>query len=116
MARDIVTEIQQEITANKVIVYMKGTPSFPQCGFSAATVEALRETGVPFAHVNILEDPEKREAIKTFSNWPTIPQVFVGGKFIGGCDIVRELYANGELEQLVKTAVAGDAGKTGSPQ
>jgi len=116
MARDVMAEIQEEITANKVIVYMKGTPSFPQCGFSAATVEALRDTGVPFAHVNILEDPEKREAIKTFSNWPTIPQVYVGGKFVGGCDIVRELYASGELEQIVKKAFAGDVAATSARQ
>jgi monothiol glutaredoxin len=109
MARDIIAEIRDEIAKNKVLVYMKGTPAFPMCGFSAATVEALRETGYPFAHVNVLEDQEKREAIKTFSNWPTIPQVYIGGKFIGGCDIVRELYASGELEELLKAAVGPSA-------
>jgi monothiol glutaredoxin len=102
MPRDIMKEIREEITANKVLVYMKGTPTFPMCGFSAATVEALRDIGVPFKHVNVLEDEEKREAIKTYSNWPTIPQVYVNGKFIGGCDIVRELHASGALDRMVK--------------
>ena len=106
MSRDVASEIREEIAQNKIIVYMKGTPSFPQCGFSAATVAALHETGYPFAHVNILEDQEKREAIKAFSSWPTIPQVYIDGKFIGGCDIVQELYASGELEQLLKEAFA----------
>ena|ERR1700687_6239166 len=109
MPRDIINEIRSEIGANKVMVYMKGTPSFPMCGFSAATVELLREHGVPFAHVNILEDQEKREAIKAFSNWPTIPQVYVDGKFIGGCDIVRELHTTGELGQILKHAFGADA-------
>lgn len=104
MPRDVVEEIRAEIAANKVLIYMKGNPTFPMCGFSAATVEVLRELGVPFAHVNVLEDPEKREAIKTFSNWPTIPQLYVGGKFIGGCDIVRELFVSGELDDIVKQA------------
>jgi len=106
MSRDVTHEIREEIGQNKVIVYMKGTPAMPQCGFSAATVAALRETGYPFAHVNILEDQEKREAIKAFSSWPTIPQVYVDGKFVGGCDIVQEMYASGELEQLLKDAFA----------
>ena len=104
MARNVTDEIRQEITANKVMVYMKGTPSLPMCGFSAATVEVLDALGYPFAHVNILEDQEKREAVKAFSNWPTIPQVYVGGKFVGGSDIVRELHASGELERLLKDA------------
>jgi monothiol glutaredoxin len=107
MPRDIMNEIREEIAANKVLVYMKGTPTFPMCGFSAAAVEVLREIDCPFAHVNILEDEEKREAIKTYSNWPTIPQVYINGKFIGGCDIVRELYASGELEHMLKEACAG---------
>ena len=108
MSRNVMDEIRDEVAANKVLVYMKGTPSFPMCGFSAATVEVLRDVGCEFAHVNILEDPEKREAIKAYSNWPTIPQVYVGGKFVGGCDIVRELHASGELQRLVKAAVESE--------
>ncbi|MBI3784308.1 MAG: Grx4 family monothiol glutaredoxin [Deltaproteobacteria bacterium] len=107
MAREIMKEIHDEIAKNKVLVYMKGTPSFPMCGFSAAVVEALRDTGYPFAHVNILEDQEKREGIKAFSNWPTIPQIYVDGKFVGGCDILRELHASGELQQMLDKAFAG---------
>ena len=107
MPRDVIEEIRAETARNKVIVYMKGTPTFPMCGFSAATVEVLREVGYPFAHVNILEDEQKREAIKVFSNWPTIPQVYIDGRFIGGCDIVRELYASGELQRQLKAAFAG---------
>jgi monothiol glutaredoxin len=106
MARNIVDEIRDEIAANPILVYMKGTPSFPMCGFSAATVEVLRQTGYPFAHVNILEDQEKREAIKVFSNWPTIPQVYVAGKFVGGCDIVQDMFASGDLQSLLRQAFA----------
>ena len=101
---DVLKEIEREVRDNRVVVYMKGTPSFPMCGFSAATVEVLREIGVPFKAIDILAEPEKRDAIKTFSNWPTIPQVYVGGKFIGGCDIVREMHARGELAPLLKAA------------
>jgi monothiol glutaredoxin len=114
MPRDIMDEIRAEIAANKVLVYMKGTPSSPMCGFSAATVEVLQDIGCPFAHVNILEDQEKREAIKAYSNWPTIPQVYINGKFIGGCDIVRELYASGELERLVAEADASVPASAGA--
>ena len=111
MARDVMEEIRREVTANKVILYMKGTPSFPMCGFSAATIEVLHETGRPFAHVNILEDPEKREAIKEFSHWPTIPQLYINGKFVGGCDIVRELHATGARDHLLDEAFAADAAR-----
>jgi len=104
---DVIDEIAREVREHRVVVYMKGTPSFPMCGFSAATVEVLREVGVPFKAVDVLAEPEKREAIKTFSNWPTVPQVYVGGKFIGGCDIVREMHARGELAPLLRGAVAG---------
>jgi monothiol glutaredoxin len=99
-------DIRKEITANKVVVYMKGTPSFPQCGFSAQTVGILEELGYPYASVDILADQCKREAIKQFSNWPTIPQVYINGKFVGGCDIVTELYQSGELKQLLDAAHA----------
>ncbi len=108
MPRDVKNEIRDEIAANKVLVYMKGTPSFPMCGFSAATIEVLEEHGYPFAHVNILEDAEKREAIKAYSNWPTIPQVYIKGKFVGGCDIIRELHASGELDRMLKDAFASE--------
>ena len=94
--------IAKDIEANKVLLYMKGTPDFPQCGFSAATIEVLNSLGVPYATRNVLEDPEIRQGIKEFSNWPTIPQLYVNGKFVGGCDIVTEMHANGELEPLVK--------------
>lgn len=109
MRDTVMDEIRDEIAANKVIVYMKGTPSFPMCGFSAATVAVLHEIGVPFASVNILEDGDKREAIKVYSKWPTIPQVYINGKFIGGCDIIQELHASGELDRLVKDAFADAA-------
>ena len=101
---DVLQEIDNEVRNNKVVVYMKGTPAFPMCGFSAATVQVLREIGVPFKAIDILAEPEKRDAIKSYSNWPTIPQVYVGGKFIGGCDIVREMHARGELAPLLKAA------------
>ena len=101
MARDVMDEIREEVTENKVVVYMKGSPGAPQCGFSAATVAVLNEIGYPFAHVNILEDQEKREAIKAYSKWPTIPQGYVNGKFIGGCDIVQELHATGAMRQIL---------------
>ena len=102
---DVLQAIDNEVRNNKVVVYMKGTPAFPMCGFSAATVQVLREIGVPFKAIDILAEPEKRDAIKSYSNWPTIPQVYVGGKFIGGCDIVREMHARGELAPLLRAAV-----------
>ena len=105
MAQDeVVVEIENEIRNNKVVIYMKGTPSFPQCGFSAATVQLFQDLGKPFHTVDVLSSPEKRDAIKTFSNWPTIPQVYVSGKFIGGCDVVRDLHQSGELQRIVEEA------------
>jgi monothiol glutaredoxin len=101
---DVLTEIECEVRDNPVVVYMKGTPSFPMCGFSAATVQVLREIGVPFKAIDVLAEPAKRDGIKEYSNWPTIPQVYVRGKFIGGCDIVRELHARGELAPLLRSA------------
>ena len=94
-------QIKQETEANDVVLYMKGTAMFPQCGFSAAVVQVLSETGVTFKDVNVLADPGLREGIKEYANWPTIPQLYVKGEFIGGCDIVREMAATGELKQLL---------------
>ena len=94
--------IRQEIDENGVVVFMKGTPMFPQCGFSAAVVQALSNLGVKFKGVDVLTDPSIREGIKEFSNWPTLPQVYVKGEFVGGCDIIREMYGSGELQQLLK--------------
>jgi monothiol glutaredoxin len=96
--------IRESIEKNKIVIYMKGSPSFPMCGFSAATIEVFNELGVPYETVDVLKDPEIRDGIKRFSNWPTIPQVYIDGKFVGGCDIVREMHANGELAPLVKDA------------
>ena len=106
MADDVIKDIENEIRNNKIMVYMKGNPSFPQCGFSAATVEILQELGKPFHSVDTLSEPAKREAIKRYSNWPTIPQVYINGKFVGGCDIVREMFTTGELQKLVDEAFA----------
>ena len=98
MTNAIEERIQADIDANDVVLYMKGTPVFPQCGFSAAVSQVLGHLGVEAHTVNVLEDMEIREGIKAFSNWPTIPQVFVKGEFIGGCDIVREMFETGELK------------------
>jgi len=100
MENVIFDHIRKEITDNDVVLYMKGTPAFPQCGFSAAVVQILSILGVAFKGVNILEDGTIRQGIKDFSNWPTIPQLYVKGEFIGGCDIVREMYETGELQDL----------------
>lgn len=107
MSDPVIERIQAEIGQNPILVYMKGTPEFPQCGFSARTVRAFELLGVPIASRNVLEDPELRDAIKRFSNWPTIPQVYIGGEFVGGCDIVVEMYQSGELAELVKKTLEG---------
>jgi monothiol glutaredoxin len=99
--------IQSLIGRNKVLVFMKGNRTIPMCGFSAAVVQVLDQLRVPYETVDVLEDPEIREGVKVFSSWPTIPQVYVNGKFIGGSDIVRDLYARGELEPLVSEAKTG---------
>ena len=97
---DVSESIKNEIKSNDVVLFMKGTPVFPMCGFSAATVEVLTDIGVKFSSVNVLDSNEMREGIKKFSNWPTIPQLYVKEEFIGGCDIVKEMYENGELAKL----------------
>jgi monothiol glutaredoxin len=102
MSEPIATRIQSEIAENPVMLYMKGTAMFPQCGFSARVVQILSHLNVPFKSANVLEDPELREGVKQFSNWPTVPQLYVNGEFVGGCDIVTEMYQSGELETLLK--------------
>ena len=92
--------IRQDIGDNPVVLFMKGSPVFPQCGFSAAVVQILSHLGVKFKGIDVLSDPEIRQSIKEFSNWPTIPQLYVKGEFIGGCDIIREMFETGELQQL----------------
>ena len=101
--RDVQAEIRQQITDNPVILYMKGTGQFPQCGFSAKAIQILKACGVSrVATVNVLEDPEIRQGIKDFSNWPTVPQLYVKGEFIGGSDIMTEMFQSGELQTLLK--------------
>jgi monothiol glutaredoxin len=94
--------IRQQVNAHPIVLYMKGTPQFPMCGFSATVVQVLRAAGVEQFHsINVLEDPAIREGIKQFANWPTIPQLYVNGEFIGGCDILREMFQSGELQQVL---------------
>ena len=98
---DANTTIQNEIASQDVVVFMKGTPQMPQCGFSGQVVQILNYLGVPFKGVNVLADQGIREGIKAFSNWPTIPQIYVKGEFVGGCDIAREMFQSGELQQFL---------------
>jgi len=104
MADEVLSQIEEKVKNNKVMLYMKGTPDFPQCGFSAAAVRALSAVGAEFSHVNIFQDPELREALKQYSNWPTYPQLYVNGELIGGSDIILEMYKSGELQKLVTPA------------
>jgi monothiol glutaredoxin len=99
----IFERIKNEVTQNDVVLFMKGTPVFPQCGFSAAVVQALSNLGVKFKGIDVLQDPELRDGIKRFTNWPTIPQLYVKGEFVGGCDIIREMYQTGELTELLSS-------------
>ena len=98
---DINARIAAQLQENPVILYMKGNPTFPQCGFSARAAQILQHVGVPFAHVNIFEDPELREALKVYSNWPTYPQLYVNGELVGGCDIMMDLFEQGELQKTL---------------
>ena len=99
---DINDRIKEQVTQNRVVLYMKGTPQFPQCGFSATVAEVLKRCGVTdYASFNVLQDDALRQGIKDYSNWPTIPQLYVDGEFVGGCDIVREMYQSGELQQIL---------------
>ena len=96
----VINRIKQDITDHPVVLYMKGTPVFPQCGFSAAVVQILTQLGIKFKGIDVLSDPAVRQGIKDFSSWPTVPQLYVKGEFVGGCDIIREMYEAGELKDL----------------
>jgi monothiol glutaredoxin len=109
-------QIQQAITENPVLLFMKGTPEQPMCGFSARTVAVLQSLGRPFAAVNVLPDPRIRQELSALSNWPTIPQLFVDGELVGGCDIVMEMYQSGELQQLLGVGGAAEAEASPEPQ
>ena len=102
MTTTVHDRIAQDVAQNDVLLFMKGTPVMPQCGFSAAVVHILSELGVKFKAVNVLADAEVRQGIKDFSNWPTIPQLYVKGEFVGGCDIVKEMFEQGELDTFLK--------------
>jgi monothiol glutaredoxin len=101
-----VERIEANLAASSIVLFMKGSPDFPECGFSARVVSALRGCRAAFTHVNVLEDPELRQTLKAYSNWPTIPQLYVRGELVGGCDIVMELYRSGDLSELVRRAGA----------
>ncbi len=102
-ATSVFDRIRTDISENDVVLYMKGTPVFPQCGFSAAVVQVLTHLGVKFKGIDVLTDSSLRQGIKDFANWPTIPQLYVKGEFVGGCDIVREMFEAGELQALMKS-------------
>jgi monothiol glutaredoxin len=106
VAEEVVNRIKTHLGSSPAVLFMKGTPDFPQCGFSAQTVAALRANGAGFHAVNIFEDPELREALKKFSNWPTYPQLYVNGELVGGCDIVLDMHRSGELKKLLSEAGA----------
>lgn len=99
---DVQAEIKEMVEQNDVILFMKGTPIFPQCGFSSVVAGVLNHLGVEFASVNVLEDPDIRDGIKVYSDWPTIPQLYVKGEFVGGCDIVKEMFEEGELRPFLQ--------------
>jgi monothiol glutaredoxin len=103
MDQTVNDRIKSEINSNDVVVFMKGTPVFPQCGFSAAVVQVLNHLNVKFKGIDVLQDPGLRQGIKEFTNWPTIPQLYVKGEFVGGCDIVREMFQSGELAEFLNT-------------
>jgi monothiol glutaredoxin len=103
---EVTERIKSQISAQPVVLFMKGTPDFPQCGFSAQTVAALKAVGARFHAVNIFEDPELRDALKQYSNWPTYPQLYVNGELLGGCDIALQMYHSGELKTLIDEATA----------
>jgi monothiol glutaredoxin len=111
MTQSVHERIDSLVKNNKIVLFMKGTPQFPQCGFSAAVVQVLSAYGYPFESVNVLEDFEIRQGIKEYANWPTIPQIYVDGEFIGGCDILIEMHNRGELKPLLEEAFTETASR-----
>jgi len=103
---NVIERIKDQIAQNSVLLYMKGSPEFPQCGFSGQTVHVLESCNAKYTYVNIFEDPELREALKSYSNWPTYPQLYISGELVGGCDIVTDLYQKGELQKMLSAANA----------
>ncbi|MDP5110217.1 MAG: Grx4 family monothiol glutaredoxin [Rickettsiaceae bacterium] len=101
---EVFKQIKEHVSSNEVVLFMKGTADFPQCGFSAMVVGILQTLGLKFKDINVLTDNDLRQGIKEYSDWPTIPQLYIGGEFIGGCDVVRELYESGELNNILKVA------------
>jgi len=104
---DVLERIHQQVTENPIVLFMKGTPSIPQCGFSSRAAEALKACGQEFTYVNVLADPEIFENLPRYADWPTFPQLYIKGELVGGCDITLELYQRGELKKMVSDAVAG---------
>lgn len=102
---DVLERIKQQVENNPVVIYMKGTPEMPRCGFSHRASQALAATGLPFAYVNVLEDPEIFDNLPRYADWPTFPQIYINGELVGGCDITLELYQSGELQKLMEAAV-----------
>lgn len=111
---DVLDRIKEQVEGNAVVVYMKGTPQFPMCGFSSRTVEALSKTGVEFGYINVIQDQEIYENLHRYADWPTFPQVYVGGELVGGCDITLELFEQGELQTMMEAAVEKAKPKTAS--
>jgi len=104
MSQDLLEDIKKEIDANPILLFIKGSKEMPMCGFSARTIEVFKQLGKPFKTIDILPDPDIRQTLSSHSNWPTIPQVFIRGKFVGGCDIIMEMYQEGELQKVVDEA------------
>ncbi len=104
MSQDLLKQIKSDVEGNKILIYMKGTPDAPQCGFSAATINLFKGFKVPFATRDVIANNDLRQTVPQFSNWPTFPQIFINGKLIGGCDIIHEMHERGELEPLIKEA------------
>jgi monothiol glutaredoxin len=103
---DVLQRIDEQVKKNPIVIYMKGTPQFPMCGFSSRAAQALQQCGVPFAYVNVLADQEIFENLPRYADWPTFPQIYIGGELVGGCDITLELLASGELKPMMETATA----------